>query len=76
MGGGGTHPGFGYPLQNGPRELWLSTQSKLEKRVSVIDSEKGAVRGAYSVGAVVLDLSSPRTPSWISYNKCFDYVQQ
>ena len=28
---GGTHPGFGYPLQNGPRELWLSTQSRLEK---------------------------------------------
>ena len=30
-GGGGTHPGFGYPLQNGPRELWLSTRSRLEK---------------------------------------------
>ena len=22
-GGGGTHPSFGYQLQNGPRELWL-----------------------------------------------------
>ena len=30
-GGGGTHPGFGYPLQNGPQELWLSMQSMLEK---------------------------------------------
>ena len=30
-GGGGTHPGFGYPLQNRPRELWLSMRSRLEK---------------------------------------------
>ena len=30
-GGGGTHPGFGYPLENGPRKLWLSTWSRLGK---------------------------------------------
>ena len=29
-GGGGTHPGFGYPQQQGSRELWLSMQSRQE----------------------------------------------
>ena len=29
--GGGTHPGSGYQLQIGSRELWLSMQSRLEK---------------------------------------------
>ena len=28
---GGTHPGFGYPLQNRPRDLRLSTRSRPEK---------------------------------------------
>ena len=36
-GGGGTHPGFGYALENGALELWLSTQSRLEKRGAVTD---------------------------------------
>ena len=35
-------------------------------------SQKGAVRWAYSVGAVVFRMSSPRKASWISHNKCFD----
>ena len=34
---------------------------------------RGAVRGAFSVGAVVLGLSSPRKASWISYDWCRDY---
>ena len=47
LGGGGTHPGFGYPLQNGPQELWLSTQSRLEKELSLTQvlSEGGCRRG-------------------------------
>ena len=31
-GGGVTHPSCGYPLQNRPQELWLSTRTRLEKR--------------------------------------------
>ena len=54
-GGGGTHPGFGYPLQNGSQELWLSTRSRLEKG--------GLLEGAYSVGAAVFGLSNPRKAS-------------
>ena len=42
--GGGTHPGFGYPLQNGQRELWLSVLSSLEKEglsLTQVLSEEG-----------------------------------
>ena len=66
-GGGGTHPGLGYPLQNRLPELWLYAR----KRVAVTDPRtlrKGAVRGAFSVGAVIVSLASPRKASWISYN--------
>ena len=34
---------------------------------------KGAVRGAFPVGAVIVSLASPRKAFWISYNKCFGY---
>ena len=56
-GGGGTHPGFGYPLKNGPQELWLSMRSRLEKKGG------GLLEGAYSVGAAVFGLSNPRKAS-------------
>ena len=52
-GGGGTYSGFGYLLQNGPRELWLSTQSRLEKRGGCHRpkySEKRAVKGGLLCG--------------------------
>ena len=58
--GGGTHPDFRYPLQNRPRELWLSTWSMLEKGGAVTDPRtlrRGAYEGAYSVGAVVFGMS-------------------
>ena len=34
---------------------------------------RGAVRGAFPVGAVIGSLASPRKASWISSNKCFGY---
>ena len=61
-GGGGTHPDFGYPLQNGLPEQWLLAR----KRGAVTDPRplrKGAVRGAFPVGAVVFSLASPRKAS-------------
>ena len=48
-GGGGTHTGFGYPLQNSPRELWLSTRSRPEKGGAVTDPStlrRGLLEGA------------------------------
>ena len=75
-GGGGTHPGFGYPQQNGSRELWLSMRSRQRKRGAVTDPStlrRGLSEGAYSVGAVVFGLSSPRKASWISHSYSFDY---
>ena len=49
-GGGGalTLPGFGYPLQNGPQELWLSTRARLEKgglSLTQVLSEGGCKKG-------------------------------
>ena len=37
------------------------------------NSQEGAVRGAFPVGAVVVSLTSPRKASWITYNQCFGY---
>ena len=65
-GGGGTHPGFGYPLQNS-----RSCGCRLEKGGLSLTQELsggGSVRGAFPVGAVVVSLASPRKASWISYN--------
>ena len=60
---GGTHSGFGYPLQNRPWELLLLTQSigckkkkKKKKRGgggAVTDPRREAVKRGYPVGAVV-----------------------
>ena len=64
---GCTHPGFGYPLQNRLPGLWLWAR----KKGAVTDPRtlrRGAVRGAFPVGAVVVSLASPRKASWISYN--------
>ena len=38
------------------------------------NSQKGAVRGVFTVGAVVVSLASPRKASCISYNYCFGYI--
>ena len=68
-GGGGTHPGFWYPLQNRPRELWLSTRSKLEKGgLSLTQVLSEGVGGGGGGVAVVFGLSSPRKAFWISYD--------
>ena len=61
--GGGTPPGFGYPLQKGPRELWLSTRSRLEKGGVVTDPStlrRGAVRGGLLCGG---------SSFWLVYSK-------
>ena len=44
---------------------------RLEKRGAVTNPRtlrRGAVRGAFPVGAVVVSLASPRKASWVSYN--------
>ena len=67
MSRGGTHPGFGYPLQNRIPELWLWSR----KDGAVTDPRtlrRGAVIGAFPVGAVIFGMFSPRKASWISCN--------
>ena len=56
----------------------LSCGCRLEKRGggAVMDPRtlrRGAVRGVFPVGAVLVSLASPRKASWIRYNKCFGY---
>ena len=54
-GGGCTHPGSGYQLQIGPRELWLSMQSRLEKgglSLTQVLSEERVCVGGRRGGAV------------------------
>ena len=63
-GGAGTHPGFGYPLQNS-----RSCGCIARKEGAVTDLRTlrwGAVRGAFPVRAVVVSFASPRKASWIS----------
>ena len=69
--GGGTPPGFGYALEKGAQDLWLSTLSRLENSGAVTDPRtlrRGLLKGANSVGAVVFDSSDPRKASWISHS--------
>ena len=69
----GTHPSFGYPLQNGARELCLSPWSRLEKGGLSLSLRRRAVRWVYYLGAVGFGISTPMKASRISYNQCFDY---
>ena len=66
-GGRGTHPGFGYTLQNGLPELWL--EARKEGAVTDLRTLRtGAVKEAFPVGALGVSFASPRKAPWISYN--------
>ena len=65
-GGGGTHPGFGYPLQN------LVCARKREVVTDLRTLKKGGgcyyIRGVLLSGSVIVSLASARKVSWIICN--------